>query len=157
MPARSRQARPIRWVASLPTRRRKPVKPATVFAWQHALDKWVLPSLGDKFLGDISNGALRDLVEKMAAAGLSAKTIVNYSQVVKLVVASAVDSDGEQIYPRKWNHDFIGLPIVKKENQHRPTVTESNSVKSWRARKSGMQLFSRCLREPGCESEKHWL
>jgi integrase len=61
----------------------------------------------------------------MAAAGLSAKTIVNYSQVVKLVVASAVDSDGEQIYPRKWNHDFIGLPIVKKENQHRPTVTET--------------------------------
>ena len=45
-----------------------------------------------QFLGDVSNGALRDLVEKMAAAGLSAKTIVNYSQVVKLVVASAVDS-----------------------------------------------------------------
>jgi len=124
-PATTFRAQATKWIASLSTRRRKPVKPATVFAWQHALDKWVLPGLGDKFLGDISNGALRDLVEKMAAAGLSAKTIVNYSQVVKLVVASAVDSDGEQIYPRKWNHDFIGLPIVKKENQHRPTVTET--------------------------------
>jgi integrase len=68
---------------------------------------------------------LRELVEKMAVAGLSPKTIVNYAQVVKLVVASAVNSDGDQIHPRKWNHDFIGLPIVKKENQHRPSVTES--------------------------------
>jgi len=31
--------------------------------------------------------------------------------------------EGEQLYPRKWNHDFIGLPIVRKEEQHRPTVT----------------------------------
>jgi integrase len=37
-------------------------------------------------------------------------------------------ADGEQIYPRKWNHDFIGLPIVKKEEQHRPTVTGSELV-----------------------------
>ena len=124
-PATTFRAQAKRWIASLPTRRRKPVKPATVFGWQHALDQWILPVLGDKFLGEVSNGALRDLVEKMAVAGLSAKTIVNYSQVVKMVVASAVDSDGEQIHPRKWNHNFVGLPIVKKQNQHRPTVTET--------------------------------
>jgi integrase len=27
-----------------------------------------------------------------------------------MVVASAVDERGEQIYTRKWNHDFIDLP-----------------------------------------------
>ena len=124
-PATTFRAQAAKWIGSLSTRRRKPVKPATVFAWQHALDKWILPNLGDRFLGDVSNGALRELIEKMAAAGLSAKTIVNYTQVVKFVVASAVDEDGEQIYPRKWNHDFVGLPVVKKEEQHRPTVTES--------------------------------
>jgi integrase len=124
-PATTFRAQAAKWIGSLSTRRRKPVKPATVFAWQHALDKWILPNLGDKYLGDVSNGALRDLIEKMAAAGLSAKTIVNYTQVVKFVVASAVDADGEQIYQRKWNHDFVGLPVVKKEEQHRPTVTES--------------------------------
>jgi len=68
---------------------------------------------------------LRELVVKMIAAELSPKTIVNYSQVVKFVVASAVTEDGEQVYPRKWNHDFIGLPIVEREKQHRPTVTEA--------------------------------
>jgi hypothetical protein len=66
-------------------------------------------------LATISNKAVRELVEKMSVAGLSPKTIVNYIQVVKLVVASAVDEEGEQIYPRKWNHEFIQLPLVCRE------------------------------------------
>ena len=82
--------------------------------------------LGGKLLADVSNKAVRELVEKMSAAELSAKTIVNYVQVVKLVLASAVDEEGEQIYPRKWNHDFIQLPVVRKDKQHRPAVTEAD-------------------------------
>jgi integrase len=114
-----------RWISSLPTRRRRPVKPATIFGWRHALDRWVLPTLGDKPIAEVSNGALRELVEAMTEGGLAPKTIVNYSQVPKMVLASVVDAEGEQIYPRKWNHDFVGMPIVDKEKQHRPTVTEA--------------------------------
>lgn len=124
-PATAFRAQSEKWIQSLPMRRRKPVKPATLFGWRHALDKWILPHIGDKLLAEVSNGVLRELVEKMAAAGLSPKTIVNYTQVVKLVVASAVDADGEQLYPRKWNHDFIGLPIVEPNKQHRPSVTKA--------------------------------
>ena len=49
---------------------------------------------------------------------------MNYVQIVKMVVASAVNDEGDGIYPRSWNHDFIGLPIVQKEEQHRPTINE---------------------------------
>jgi len=35
--------------------------------------------------------------------------------VVKLVVASAVDSEATR-FTRANEHDFIGLPIVKKKN-----------------------------------------
>jgi len=113
------------WIASLPARKRRPVKPATISGWGDALNAWLLPHLGDKLLADVSNKAVRELVEKMSAAGLSAKTIVNYVQVVKLVLASAVDEEGEQIYPRTWNHNFIQLPVVRKDKQHRPTVVEA--------------------------------
>jgi integrase len=112
------------WIASLATRRRRPVKPATIFGWQHALDKWILPTLGDMPVAEVSNGALKLLIETMAAGGLSAKTIVNYAQVPKMVVASVVTADGDQVYPRKWNHDFVGLPIIDYTQQHRPTVNE---------------------------------
>ena len=113
------------WLDYLATRTRKPVKPATICGWRQALQSWILPNIGDKPVAEVSNGVLRELVAKMVASGLSPKTIVNYSQVVKLVVASAVNDDGDQIYPRKWNHDFVGIPLVQKEKQHRPTVTET--------------------------------
>jgi integrase len=113
------------WMASLATRRRHPVKPATLLGWQVPLDKWILPTIGDMPVAEVSNAALKKLVETMVEGGLAAKTIVNYSQVVKLVVASVVNDEGEQVYPREWNHDFVGMPIIDKNKQHRPTVTES--------------------------------
>jgi integrase len=113
------------WISSLQVRRRRPVKPATISGWRDALNAWLLPNLGEKLLTDVSNKAVRGLVETMSVAGLSAKTIVNYVQVVKLVVASAVNDEGEQIYPRTWNHDFIQLPMVRKDKQYRPTVTDA--------------------------------
>jgi integrase len=124
-PATTLRVQAEKWIASLSTRRRKPVKPATISGWQHSLGKWVLPNLGDLLLADVGNAALKGLVEKMFCAGLSPQTIVTHSKVVKMVVASSVNSEGEQIHPRKWNHDFIGLPIVDPNKQHRPTVTES--------------------------------
>lgn len=114
-----------RWISSLPNRRRRPVKPATVFGWRHALDRWVLPTLGNRQLSEVSNGAMRELIEAMTTGGLAPKTIVNYSLVPKMVLASVVDAEGDQLYPRKWNHDFIGLPIIDRNKQHRPTVTEA--------------------------------
>jgi hypothetical protein len=54
----------------------------------------------------------------MTDAGLSAKTVNNVVQVVKMVVASAVNENGEQVHPRTWNHEFIDLPEVKDQRQH---------------------------------------
>jgi integrase len=110
---------------SLSTRRRRPLKPATVYGWQHCLDRWILPNLGDKLLSEVRNGALRQFVEILSAADLAPKTIVNVVTVVKFVVASAVDEEGDQIHPRIWNHEFIQLPLIIKEKQNRPTINEA--------------------------------
>jgi len=40
-----------------------------------------------------------------------------------MVVASAVDEQGEEIYPRKWNAEFIDLPVVEKERQNTPSFS----------------------------------
>ena len=42
---------------------------------------------------------------------------------MKMVVASAVNDEGEEIYPRKWNHEFIDMPIVEEEKQNTPTFS----------------------------------
>jgi hypothetical protein len=55
--------------------------------------------------------------------GLTPKTVNTYSQVVKSVVASAVNEEGEQIFPRKWNHEFVDLPVVDRSKQNTPHFT----------------------------------
>jgi hypothetical protein len=79
------------WIEGLTTRRRRPPKPAKVYAWHHCLNKWILPNLGKKLVSEVGNGALRQFVETLSAAGIAAKTIINIVAVVKLVVALAVN------------------------------------------------------------------
>jgi integrase len=68
-------------------------------------------------LANINNAAMKQLVAKMGAAKLSAKTIINYTGLVKLIVASAKSEEGEPLFPRKWDSEFIDLPIVKDQRQ----------------------------------------
>ena len=114
------------WLTTMKTRRRKPVKPATIAGWRHSLDKWLLPLVGELRLAEVGNAALKTVIEKMTTAGLSEQSIITHTRVVKMVVASAINEEGEQLYPRKWNHDFVGLPIIDPTKQHRPTVTKAD-------------------------------
>jgi integrase len=68
-----------------------------------------------------NNATLKALIAKMDDASLSAQSIVTYTNLVKLVVASALDENGEELFPRKWNNEFIDLPMV--ENQYQPIFT----------------------------------
>jgi len=43
-----------------------------------------------------------------------------------MVVAWAIDAQGETMYPRKWNHGFIDMPFVKKNEQRRPSLTNES-------------------------------
>ena len=68
----------------------------------------VNPVIGDLPRSEVNNAAVKVLVEKMAGE-LGPKSIDNYIQVVKKVVASAVNKEGEEIYPRKWDHEFMDM------------------------------------------------
>jgi integrase len=107
------------WLRSVQSRKRKPIKPHTAQTWQSHL-RYINERIGALPLCDVNNLVLRELIAQMAES-FSAKTITNYVGVVKMVVASAIDQSGEQIHPRKWNHNFIDLPLVTE--QCTPTFT----------------------------------
>jgi len=73
-----------------------------IYGWQHCLDRSILPNLGNKLVSEVGNGALRQFVEILTAAGLAPKTTVNVG-----------------------NYEFMQLPLVIKEKQNRPTITET--------------------------------
>ena len=87
------------------------------------MNNWINPNIGDCPVSDVNNGVLKRLVAAMLKKGLSPKTIENYVQVPKIVIASVEDDDGNQIYPRKWNHVFIDMPIVEGSKQNRPSFS----------------------------------
>lgn len=110
------------WLRQATTRKRKPIRATSVPTIQSALENWLLPDLGDLALADVDNATVKVVVEKMDAAGLSPKTISNYVQIAKSVVASLCDpKNGEPIYQRKWSAEFMDLPEVKVQNQPCPS------------------------------------
>ncbi len=108
----------------LSKKRRTPMKSATVAGYESAVT-WLTNVIGDKSLADVKNEVARELVIAMKTAKppLADKTIVTYFQVVKAVVASAVNKEGEQLHSRNWNLDHIGLPIVNERKQSKPAFT----------------------------------
>lgn len=109
------------WLSDVQTRKRKPVKPATVRGWQSYLNKWLNPTIGNMLIADANNSALRDVVKRLDEAGLRPKSIRNIVQVVPMVVASAVDGNGDELYPRRWNYEFADVPLI--ERQRTPMFT----------------------------------
>jgi integrase len=112
------------WLHRCMTRKRRPVKPATIRGWESYLDKHLNPLIGDVPLGSVNNSTMKRVVAHLSEVGLSAKTIRNIVQTLAGVVASAVDENGEETYPRKWNYEFADVPVV--DNQHTPMFSGDN-------------------------------
>jgi integrase len=112
------------WIHELQSRKRKPVSPATVSAFNSYVRR-LLPIVGPNTpLADIDNGFVRALVTQLVAEDLSAKTIGELVAATKQIVASAVDANGNYLYPRQWNAKFLDLPQV--QNQKQPCATRAN-------------------------------
>ncbi len=133
------------WLESARKRKRKPVALSTIEDWERVLKNWLNPNVGDLPLSEINNGAMKKLVAVMSKAGLSAKTIETYSGVAKMVVASAVNSEGEQLYPRKWNHEFIDMPVVEQAKQNTPSFSSEvmTGLATWKKPRERM-IFILC-------------
>jgi integrase len=85
----------------------------------------------------------------ISAEVLTNDTVNNYSQVVKAVVASAVNEDGEPVYPRKWNHEFIDMPIVQRSKQNTPHFTGAVVTGIMQSSKGYKQMFLALLAGTG--------
>jgi integrase len=110
------------WLDWLQTRNNDPIPETSVPSIRSALDKWLIPNLGDLPLSEVGNGALKNLVCKMKGH-LSPKSQHTYVGYAKEVRKSLVDDEGDVIYPITWNNGFIALPKVNRRLQRRGKVS----------------------------------
>jgi hypothetical protein len=67
-----------------------------------------------------------------------------------MVVASAVDDDGEELHPAKWKNDVIDLPEFKNQRQPCFTAAEVETI----VVQAGARCSSHCWPAPALESRK---
>jgi integrase len=132
------------WLEQMKKRKRKPVAPSTLENWERCLRNWLNPNIGDMPLDSIGNLALRNLGATMVKGGLGASAIRSYTNAVKMVVASAVNEEGDALYPRKWNHDFIDLPEDKNPKQPTLTADVLTAIVSAPKKKLYRMLYTLC-------------
>lgn len=65
-----------KWLRQRTTRKRKPVKPATLRGWESYINNHLDPLIGDMVLPHVNNGTLKMLGEKLTEAGLSPTTLL---------------------------------------------------------------------------------
>ena len=104
------------WLQQCVTRKRNPISSATARGYSSYLAK-LDPLIGEVPLAQVTNKTAKSVIETLSAEELSAKTITEIISVLKYVVASVLDENGGEVYPRQWNHDFMDLPIIGKQNQ----------------------------------------
>lgn len=110
------------WLKSLSARKRNPLEQTTIDTRRYALDKWVHPFFDGRLVAEVNNRSMKEFVEHISH--LSPATIRDYSNIVKAVVGSAIDENGEELFPRKWNEEYIDAPIIR--NQRQPTVSSED-------------------------------
>ena len=107
----------VRWAT---TRDREPIRDGSSI--EAALNKWILPAVGDLSLGNVHNITVKPLVTKMKKS-LSARTVNKYVEYIEQVVASLKDGKtGEPVHPRKWDAQEMDLPVIKSKEQRRPAL-----------------------------------
>ena len=133
--------------------KRRDVAPSTLRDWESCINTWLLPTsingtpFGDLPLTTIKRTIAQELVDKMVAGELSPKSISNYFQVVRMVFASCVDEDGQELYPRAWKKMGLVVPQVNKKRQRRPCFTRevmNHLAKSLAIKPQMRMLFILC-------------
>ena len=104
----------LRWAVQS---KRNPIEDSTMQNRRCALDKWIYPYLGDTYLGEVNNFLLRDFVAHLCEKGLAPGTIAKYSEIIKAVVDSARNEQGDPLFPRRWNAEIIDAPPIAEQSQ----------------------------------------
>ncbi len=96
---------------SIPTASGGRYKPATLRGYTVGLTKRVLPALGDRRLSDVQRRDVQDLADRLTAEGLSASTVQNTLDPLRVIFRRAIRREEVTIDPTE------GLELRRKDGR----------------------------------------
>ena len=94
--------------------------------------------------------AMKALVAKMNAGGLSAQTVNSYFRMAAAVVESAEDAEGSPLYPRNWDANKLDLPMVETSKQRRPSITAETMAEFAKVKSPKYRMILILAASTGC-------
>jgi integrase len=111
------------WIDELKNRAYDPIAPSTLANFISCA-KTILSVIGPLTpLESFKNAAMRRFVADVKRFDWSPATLAQHILIIKLIIASATDEEGEKLFPRAWNRRLINAPRVERDKQHTPCLT----------------------------------
>jgi integrase len=112
-----------RWLEGLRNRDCDPVAPSTLATFASRV-KTILSVVGPQTrLEDFKNAAMAKFVQDAKRFNWAPSTLGDHILVIKLIISSATDAEGEELFPRTWKRRVINAPRVERDKQHTPCLT----------------------------------
>jgi integrase len=112
-----------RWLEGLRNRDCDPVAPSTLATFESRA-KTILSVVGPwTKLDDFRNAAMQNFVISAKRFKWAPSTLADHILVIKLIISSATDTEGEELFPRTWKRRVINAPRVERDKQHTPCLT----------------------------------
>jgi integrase len=112
-----------RWLEGLRNRDCAPVAPSTLATFESRA-KTILSIVGPQTrLEDFKNAAMAKFVQDAKRLKWAPSTLADHILVIKLIISSATDAEGEELFPRTWKRRVINAPRVERDKQHTPCLT----------------------------------
>jgi integrase len=128
------------WMDELKTRAYDKPSPATLATFTSRA-KTVLSLAGNIPLATFGNAAMKKFVQDCAHFNWSPSTLSDHVLLVKLILASAVNEEGDCLHPRTWNRRFVNAPAVETAKQKRFVFTRDQIEALLRAKSPQERLF----------------
>jgi integrase len=109
------------WLDGLMSQR-NPIKPASYATFSSFVRQHIIPDIGHLELTNFGNSDLKRFVAQLEAKQLSARTIAQIVTVIKQIISAQTNSEGDELFPKKWNSRFIDAPSI--ENTDQPCATK---------------------------------
>jgi integrase len=111
------------WIEGLRNREWAPVAPSTLATFESRA-KTILSIVGPQTkLEDFRNAAMANFVRDAKRFEWAPSTLADHILVIKLIISSATDPEGEELFPRTWKRRVINAPRVERDKQHTPCLT----------------------------------
>ena len=139
------QSQYFEWIESLRNRAYDPISPATLESFVSRA-KTILSVVGPQTrLETFKNAAMHKFVEDTKTFGWKPATLAAHILVIKLIVASATDEEGEQLFPRVWNRRVINAPRVERTKQKTPSFSREQIETLIREVKTAQERLLVCV------------